>query len=268
MYRIQHSFISSIILLWLMIPHLGVTVFAQDYCDPELKGVVGDPLSYKIRGDRCEGRYDPDVDLKILFVASLTEFFEEYDLRSKDNLILEWSAPDTDRVHLRAEGIRRKLYYRMDTVSDSASYSWPMDVLKGLAISQGDVGVVGWTRHTVGGNQSDVYLPLRIRQKEKPSPTANYRVVLFSDVELTEVYISLALVGDDGHPRRFLMEEEALDKGYYPAKRKIEFLMPSLETPGFYSLEIGVTFSTSEPFGIKRLFYHHGGNAVSGGQDE
>ena len=53
MYRIQRSFISSVIFLCLMIPHLGVTVFAQNYCDPELNGSEGDPLSYQLRGDRC-----------------------------------------------------------------------------------------------------------------------------------------------------------------------------------------------------------------------
>jgi hypothetical protein len=47
-----------------------------------------------------------------LTVASWTESFADYDLASGAALVIEWESPSGKSVHLRAQGMRRRLYFR------------------------------------------------------------------------------------------------------------------------------------------------------------
>ena len=168
MHHIQRPFIAMIALLFLLFSQFFGPVFAQqDPCDPDLEQSVTDQLGYRLRGDRCEGRYIQEVGSTILFAVSLTESFEEYDLTSGKDLIVEWTTPTAHDVHLRAQGLRHRLYYRMDTIRppEKTSYPWPTDILASLEIPHDDVGVVGWMTYTMSGTERKVYLPLRISQK-------------------------------------------------------------------------------------------------------
>src|SRR5919108_743620 len=96
----------------------------ESYCDPYLGQVSDNPYGYRMRGDRCEGIYIKEVSTTILLVASLTESFEDYDLNSSKPLLIEWNKASGDGVvRLRAQGLRRRLYYRMDTVRPRGSLS-------------------------------------------------------------------------------------------------------------------------------------------------
>src|SRR5262245_41082574 len=83
-------------------------------CDPNLAQPEGHPYGYRLRGNRCEGVYVQQVDNTILVLASFTESFENYDLHANKDLLLQWNAPGNEEVRLRAFGLRRRLYYRMD----------------------------------------------------------------------------------------------------------------------------------------------------------
>ena len=55
-------------------------------------------------------------------------------------------------MHLRAYGLRRKLYYRMDAKRPASPrwFDWPADLLGALNIPKRELGVVGWIRQPVG----------------------------------------------------------------------------------------------------------------------
>jgi hypothetical protein len=211
-----------------------------------------------LRGNRCEGVYAQQVSGSALWVASFTQSFEEYDLTSGADLLVEWAAPANLGVRLRAQGIKPELYYRMDAVDTGASHSfrWPSDLLAAQHISREDIGVLGWTRYSLGGVDRDVYVPLRIRQHKSAPETDRYELVLFPAVELKEVYLSLAAVGPDGRPRSFIEQGKRLGYGFYPAERPVRIRLRGLGDPGVYYLEIGAELAAGGTAALTYWIYH------------
>jgi hypothetical protein len=184
----------------------------QRHCDESLTQLTNHPLGYRDRGDRCEGIYIGKIASTTLLVASLTESFEEYKTASDKPLDIDWDKPPgngNENVRVRAQGLIRHLYYRMDTAQPSGrgSYRWPTDILASLNIVKDDLGIVALTRYSVGQRERDVYLPLRIKQAGQAGQagqatrTGSYNLVLLPGVELDEVFISLASIGADGRPK-------------------------------------------------------------------
>jgi hypothetical protein len=231
-------------------------------CDSNLKQQASDSLSYRPRQDRCEGRYIQEVASTILVTASLTAVFEDYDLKSGRDLTVAWQVPQKQDVYLRAQGVRYRLFYRMDAVrsAGSASFQWPTDILAALEIPRRDLGVLGWMSYALGGVKREVYLPLRISQQGHAPQARTYHVVLWPGQELTEVFVSLAPMKADGSIGPFLPNQDGrpLKYGYYPAERAIEFDLPAPETPGIYYLEIGATPRKGGIITIPNWFYHAG----------
>lgn len=245
-----------------LIFHLGLGFFshlaAQVPCDSFLLKNTDSPLGYSNRGDRCEGLYIKEVGSSTLRVVSLTESFEPINTGSGKALQIEWDRPPGNNiVRLRAQGIKRRLYYRMDTFrpAGSGSYNWPSNMLASLNILPGDIGILGLTRYAVGKNEQDVYLPLRIKQQGSYIHSGTYQLVLLPGVELSEVYISMALTGPDGQPRPFIKDGEKLGFGYYPAERGIEIPVTGLKGKGTYYMEIGATLRSGGTSTIELWFY-------------
>lgn len=263
MKHVQSFFIFSIALILMVIFHIGLPlqVSAQDnFCDQNLPSKTTDPLGYRTRGNRCEGRYVQEVGSTILNIVSLTGFVEDYDLYADEDLIVEWTLPKDTQLHLRAQSLKQKLYYRMDTVISphTTSYQWQTGILGALDISRNILGMIGWYQDVIDEKAQDVYVPLRIRQQESTPGFQSYRIVLWPGEELTEVFISLALVKDDGSLGNFIKDEEALEYYYYPAQQGIEFEISDLETPGLYYLEISATLEEGGLEVIEYWFYHVG----------
>jgi hypothetical protein len=260
--RIKLFYSLFLVLLLLLLFQFGQALpvsAAEDPCDPDLPRPSDDPLGYQLRDDRCEGRYDFDRGGTIQ-IRSLTESFEDYNLKSGEDLIVEWSVPKDQKVHLRVQGLKPSVRYRMDAIRSpgSTSYRWPVDILRALNILRGDIGVVAWARYSMNGVGRDVYLPLQIRQTQQAVQSGVYRVVLWPDRELAEVFVSLATVKADGSPGNFIKDGEALNYGYYPAERGIEFEIPKPERPGIYYLELGATLRSGGVITIESWFYHAG----------
>lgn len=229
-------------------------------CDPNLEIPSGDTFGYRLRGERCEGRYIENVGSASLIIASLTSYFEEYDYDMDKDLVINWTSPVTEDIQLRAIGTRPRLFYRMDTVVKSGdnSFRWPTELLSGLEIMRTDIGVLGWTQYVIGGAKKKIYLPLRIRQKTVKTHSETYRFTLFPGRELTEVFISLAFLNKGGGIGTFLFDGMALGYGYYPAMRHIEFEITDLKNPGIHVLEIGATLRSGGSIETKVWFYHPG----------
>ena len=227
-------------------------------CDRGLVALARGPHGYALRVNRCEGIYAQQVSGSALWVASFTQSFEDYDLTSGADLLVEWAAPGELGVRLRAQGIKPELYYRMDAVGSAASHSfrWPSDLLAAQHIAREDIGVLGWTRYALGGVNRDVYVPLRIRQHQPAPETDRYELVLFPAVELKEVYLSLAAVGPDGHPQTFIEKGKPLGYGFYPAERPVKIRLRGLRDPGIYYLEIGADLAAGGTAALTYWIYH------------
>jgi hypothetical protein len=218
----------------------------ESACDKNLEKLAGGPHGYVLRGDRCEGIYAREVAGTSLWIASLTESFEDYKLASDTDLVIEWAAPGDRSIRLRAQGVRHDLFYRMDAVrpASPSTYRWPTDLLAAQHIPREDIGVLGWTSHPVGGVDRDLYVPLRIRRRQSTSKSIDYNLVLFPTEELAEVYVSLATVGADGQPKKFIRQGKPLRYGYYGAESPVSISLPELKDPGIYYLEIGADLAT------------------------
>ena len=246
----------------------GVSPNVRVACD-SLKTLGTDPLRYRQRGDRCEGVYAQDVAGSTdLLVASLVESFEAIDDTSSLPLRVEWTSPDGQAVRLRAYSIKPGLFYRMDTAKPIAasSYVWPSDVLQSLRITSADIGVTGSASATLGGERREVLVPLRIGQRKPPARSTRYRVALWSNVELSDVFITLATVGPDGKPVKYLQRDENLAYGFYPAERAIDIRLKPLTDRGFYVVSIGATRKRGGSVTSEFLLFHPGPPPAPGNQ--
>jgi hypothetical protein len=219
---------------------------AQDSpCDSGLLALARGPEGYQLRGERCEGTYVQPVGGTVLWLVSLTDWFEAYDPTSGVDLQVNWSTTGKQPVRLRAQGMQRGLYYRMDATrpADSAPFHWPSDVLLVRHIAQDQIGITGWTRMAVAGADERVYLPLRVSQRGPAATDGLTQLTIYPTVELTKVYLSIASGGIDGRTLKPLRPGAPLANGYYPADTPVTLTLDGLTTPGLYYVEVSATLA-------------------------
>jgi hypothetical protein len=85
---------------------------AGSFCDPSLEKGEDSPLSYRMRGDRCEGIYAQQVSAVSVEIRSLVAGFGPFDPDKDEELELAWTAPpgSIQDVRLRAFSFRERLY--------------------------------------------------------------------------------------------------------------------------------------------------------------
>jgi hypothetical protein len=218
----------------------SAAVMQSRYCDRYLPVSTQNPFGYRLRGDRCEGIYVKPVSATPLTVASFGQLNAPQLPASGGVLLVEWTA-DSGNVRLRANSLKSKTYYRMDSLQPAAarSYRWPTDVLAALRLTMKDIGVVAWTEQKVAGKVREVYLPIRIGQPPAAQETA-YELVLVPGDELKEVFITLSKV-DAGGQIVQVSAPKSLNYGFYPAGRGIRIPIEPLPHPGTYVVQIGAT---------------------------
>src|SRR5258705_13446052 len=96
-------------------------------------------------------------------------------------LTIEWTPLDGGPVTIRAQGMKRDLYYQMDTGRPSVPtrYAWPCDVLAARHIPRRDLGVLGWTRRSIRGTPRGGLLPLPVGQRSPPGRRATHHLTVF-----------------------------------------------------------------------------------------
>lgn len=229
-----------------------------ELCDPTLRQSHDSAYAYQQRNDRCEGIYVREVSSTALIIASLTDTLQNYDLNSNTDLEVSWESPTNADVRVRAQGLRRRLYYRMDTVwkSTKLPFRWPIALLAALNIPNTELGVTGWTSMRLGDREREVFLPVHVIQRGAPRTANNtYLLTLLPGVDLKEVYISLAIVDSNGSPTNYLRSDEPLKYGYYPAERRVDIPLV-LNAPGFYLVEIGAKLTNEGSTTVDFLVYH------------
>jgi hypothetical protein len=238
--------------------------YAQDPCDTLLHAENLGPLGYANRGDRCEGLYTQAVGSTAIWLVSLTAGVVNMDPAAAAPLEIRWdTVAGAGQVHLRAEGMRRKLYYRMDALQKAGegSFTWKTNVLSSLGIGPSDIGILGVTSLKIAGSPGDVYLPLRVLQHGRPEPSGlpeELHLLLMPGVELSEVYTSLAPANAAGRPGNFFSKDKKLGFGYYPAERAIDIPLTGMKKRGVYAAQVSATLKNGGTSSIEFLFFYQG----------
>ena len=251
---------TSVIGSWLVLTAsrvLAQAPAARPPCDSNLLQLAAPVNGYQPRGDRCEGVYARQVAGTTLFLSSFTETFEKYDLTADDPLIIRWAAREDSGIQLRAETIKAGRYYRMDTraAPRDSLYRWPNRILSSERLARSDLGVLGWTRITLGGRRRIAYVPLAVTQKTAPTACGPLQVALSTETRLTEVLVSLSQIDTTGVETRVIKKDEALGRGFYPAGSPILISLKraDLAAPGLYSLKVSATLSPRGNFAREYL---------------
>ncbi len=232
---------------------------SESLCDPGLMGSSNSPAAYRLRGDRCEGRYALQVNSTHIRLASMVEAFG-YDPSDGTSLRIAWDRDGTngDAVRLRAQSLRPKTYYRMDTEvsAPDSSYEWPPDVLGAIGLLSDEVGILGWTSFD---NEADkVYLPLNVSQSKSPKGANEYQVGIVPEHRLLNVFITLTPIDNQGEAGSPLFEKRPLEDGYYPAKQATVFYIDKPRTIGLYEVGIDCTIMGGGSISTSFRFYHAG----------
>jgi hypothetical protein len=234
----------GLLTLLVVIAPTGALVAQGPHCDQDLNPAATNPLAYRLRGDRCEGVYIQDVGATTLRLVSFTESYEEFDASLASPLLLEWTPPQNATVHLRAQSVRTRLYYRMDSdrSAGSASFSWPGDVLAALQLRKTELGVLAWTTRRVGSTDRTVLEPLRVRQRSASMPGV-YRFVVVPGVQVDEIFISVAPLRPNGDTGPYVIDKQPALVGYYPAGRPAVISIPPPSSAGIYRIDLGATLA-------------------------
>ena len=235
-------------------------------CDTLVRARAGDPLGYRLRGDRCEGLYGVNVSgSSELRIVALVDSVDAFDDSSSLPLRVEWTPPPGAAVTLRATATRAGLYYRMETARPTADsmYLWPSDVRRMLRLGRGDVAVLGIANTPTIGTH-EVLVPLRIGQRRRPARAASYHLVLLPTTGLSEVYVSISRTVTEGMGITEIQRDQPLGYGFYPAGRPIDVRLPPLGARGFFEVSIGATRESGGSVTATALLYHPGAPRRSG----
>jgi hypothetical protein len=221
-------------------------------CDRGLEALARGPHGYVLRGNRCEGIYAQQVSGSALWVASFTRSFEEYDLTSGADL-RSVGRPGASASDCGLRGLGR-LYYRMDAVGSAASKSfhWPSDLPPNT--SRGKIGVLGWTRYSVGASIATC-MSLFAYDSMTPflRPTATSSCC-------SPRWSSRRSISSQGSGRTAVRELHRAGKrlwyGFYPAERPVRIKLRGLGDPGVYHLEIGAELAAGGSAALTYWIYH------------
>ena len=242
---------------------VGTAAAAHTHCDSSLAPSTNHPYRYMERGDRCEGVYIQSVGGTMLTLLSFTTPLGEIDLESGRPLLLEWPGPPGGRdVQLRAQSMQRQLFYRMDTSVRAAGgtrYRWPTEGLVAVRLARADLGLVGFTRMTIGGAEQEVLLPLSASQSSatRPTPSA-YTLLLRPAVGLNDLFVSVTPLGPDGRAVQGVAPGRELGYGLYPADAVIEVPIVPPRERGLYAVQIGARLRSGGSTTLQFVFHQPG----------
>jgi hypothetical protein len=174
-----------------------------------------------------------------------------------ESVQLQWRCPlnEAKTNKLRAVSLKTGVYYRMDTLrpAGSTSYSWRTELLQRIPLSSSEVGMVSWQSTKFNGSDTKLFCPIFAH-----SQSGQIEVVLRSDLDLHEIYLSLVPLDEAGRAEEYLLLENPLKYGPYATGRPISITLPPLENTGVYRLEIIAEFKNGTKNTPDVLFYFPG----------
>jgi hypothetical protein len=233
---------------------LGEARAQSSPCDSSLNPAQTNPNSYRLQTDdpfRCEGIYTNKVAAagNILLVL-LTK--GDSQLPPRGSVTVSWQSPSKSETRLRAYSLRDQLYYRMDSrlPADRQMYVWPLAIPAAVGLKAGEVGLVAWTSTDVFGRNRDVYLPF------SSLPVATDAVLnasFVAPVALAKVTLNVSRLGNNGAASQSMGQKTKA--GQFPPRRRIDFVLDSINAPGFYELRISGEDSSGLPWSDSYVVY-------------
>lgn len=232
-------------------------------CDPRIiESAQSAANGYRLRGDRCEGTFKPEVAGPTLWVASFYRSYENFWATPGGELLLTWDSPVDADVFIQAQSVRRQEYYRMDTQVRGAekSYRWPTALLAVRELGRNDLGVRAWVK--VGSQGEVLYLPLRIGEATPATGEVSYTLTVVPNVRLKDVLVSLAPVDSVGEVavKGFLRRNESLGRPLYVTQQPIDIPIQGIVQRGVYLTEITGIMATGEALPPMRVWFYHPGS--------
>jgi hypothetical protein len=208
---------------------------AQDsLCDSQILRQTNksDADRYMRRGDRCEGVYLEPVsgDSGHIWVASLTTAPPA--ARWSNPVALQWARYGNAPVTILALSLRPRFYYRVDSPRPAGStrFNWPTDLVSSYFQRPGEIGLVAFTRATIDGRPTQVYLPLSRGGVNAGGP---YFLTMVSTADLSSVSVQVATA--DGRP---VQERRRLPVGSLVTGQPFQVPMPALREAGIYRVSV------------------------------
>lgn len=228
---------------------------AAPACDAGLPSLASDALGYRARDSRCEGRYLREVSGSALVVAGFGEPPPAWGAAPSGQAELRW-APTArpSEVRLQAQSLKRRVYYRMDSVRQPAPnhYAWPRELAAALVPGAGELGVLA--RQSGAGPVPEWLLPVRLGAVVAD----RYELVLLPGIEWRELRYAVSAVRDDGSPAAVVVKRQALQLGYYPAGRAVRISLPKalLKSEGLYRIDLEVELDDGGTV-VRSLWFVH-----------
>ena len=233
------------------------SIAQQPDCDPLLPTPENHPQPYEPNDQTCEGIYIQEVSAtSIISLAIFTEGASSKSLLAGPDVKMSWKTPEPLLdLKIRAQGIKRKLYYRMDTriASQNAEFTWKTSIVERLSISLIDIGLTAWIPDYYEGIDR-LFIPLRLSQENVDDGNVEkYTVAIMPSQELNELSYSLSVEDNEIKPL------EPLGYGYYPNDRPIVFTIDKGNlVPGKYMLHLVAEPSNGSSRPLDIWFYHAG----------
>jgi hypothetical protein len=169
--------------------------------------------------------------------------------------------PVTRSIALRAESLRRGLYYRLDTrlPLGSARFVWPRDprCSNEVRLRLGELGILARTEYVVDSYRTSLVLPVAIGVDPVVSLNAPYRVLLLPGRRIHEIYLSIYRL-EVPRGRTALVTDRALEAGpYAPDMPIVALIKPGdLRSTGRFLLKFIAEFDSGEAQVVQVLFFH------------
>lgn len=151
--------------------------FSQTNCDHNLETIENDETSYRARGNRCEGFYKSEVASNSIDLVGVLRGQLVYELNEAETIEISTSQYISQPLHLRAQAIPLKTYYRMDAqLNVGETFNWPVkDVLFPREITYKQISIYGQYQE----GTTDIYVPLRARSQLSTIRNDNILRVVF-----------------------------------------------------------------------------------------
>lgn len=226
------------------------------------------PLGYRLRDNRCEGVYreDPQFHAEHQFnsasvaLLSLTRVVDAFNPAVIDTLSLRWRARASSQVILTVTGLRRGLYYRMDTALESAgsgTFRWDGELLRLLHLQPEELGAVASVPYSFAGFADTLRLPLDVRARDGPvSSSSRYNVVLLLREEPRALFITLSPLTSSNTIGAPLLDHQSAEfrPGHSPNVARLVVPFPS--AAGVYYLEVEARLWDGRRVSAGYLIYH------------
>jgi hypothetical protein len=150
----------------------------------------------------------------------------------------------------------------MDTqrTGDAVGYIWPTALASSMDLTLADLGLRALTTIRVGGRDTPVHLPLRLKRAGEAGSVVGYELWVVPGVQLTELNVAVTQIGNDGSVLRMVRDSRPLQYGYYPSQRPIPIglSLAELGVVGLYRVQLVASMDGGGLATSELLVFHPG----------